>query len=87
MNTAHIVSSFDRDLETAQALVMRMGGLVEVALLDAAEALRGSKAARSLPRGCGPGTQLSTRWRTRSTPNARCFWRCAARRRATCGRC
>ncbi|MBL9064445.1 phosphate signaling complex protein PhoU [Tabrizicola sp.] len=39
MNTAHIVSSFDRDLETAQALVMRMGGLVEVALLDAAEAL------------------------------------------------
>jgi phosphate transport system protein len=39
MNTAHILSAFDRDLEAAQALVMRMGGLVETALLDAAEAL------------------------------------------------
>jgi phosphate transport system protein len=39
MNQAHIVTSFDRDLEAAQALVMRMGGLVETALLDAAEAL------------------------------------------------
>lgn len=39
MNTAHIVSAFDRDLESAQALVMRMGGLVETALLEAAEAL------------------------------------------------
>lgn len=39
MNTAHILAAFDRDLEAAQALVMRMGGLVETALLDAAEAL------------------------------------------------
>ncbi len=39
MNQAHILSAFDRDLEAAQALVMRMGGLVETALLDAAEAL------------------------------------------------
>lgn len=39
MNTAHISSAFDRDLESAQALVMRMGGLVETALLEAAEAL------------------------------------------------
>lgn len=39
MNTLHIASAFDRDLESAQALVMRMGGLVEAALLDAAEAL------------------------------------------------
>lgn len=39
MNTAHISSAFDRDLEAAQALVMRMGGLVETALLDASEAL------------------------------------------------
>jgi phosphate transport system protein len=39
MNQAHIVTSFDRDLEAAQAMVMRMGGLVETALLDAAEAL------------------------------------------------
>ena len=39
MNSAHILSAFDRDLESVQALVMRMGGLVEAALLDAAEAL------------------------------------------------
>jgi phosphate transport system protein len=39
MTTGHIVTAFDRDLESAQALVMRMGGLVETALLDAAEAL------------------------------------------------
>jgi phosphate transport system protein len=38
-NTTHILSAFDRDLEAVQALVMRMGGLVETALLDAAEAL------------------------------------------------
>jgi phosphate transport system protein len=39
MNTTHILGAFDRDLEAVQALVMRMGGLVETALLDAAEAL------------------------------------------------
>jgi phosphate transport system protein len=39
MNNTHILSAFDRDLEAVQALVMRMGGLVETALLDAAEAL------------------------------------------------
>lgn len=37
--TPHIVSSFDRDLESVQAMIMRMGGLVETALLEAAEAL------------------------------------------------
>ncbi|MFT4150179.1 MAG: phosphate signaling complex protein PhoU [Paracoccaceae bacterium] len=35
----HIVSAFDRDLESVQAAIMKMGGLVESALLDAAEAL------------------------------------------------
>ena len=35
----HIVSSFDRDLEGIQARIMKMGGLVEQAILDAAEAL------------------------------------------------
>lgn len=35
----HIVSAFDRDLETVQALVVKMGGLVEEQLLDAAGAL------------------------------------------------
>jgi phosphate transport system protein len=39
MNMAHIATAFDRDLESTQALVLRMGGLVETALLDAAEAL------------------------------------------------
>ncbi len=35
----HIRSAFDKDLEGIQALVMRMGGLVEHALLQAAQAL------------------------------------------------
>lgn len=36
----HIVSSFDRDLESIQATVMKMGGLVEAGLSDAAKALK-----------------------------------------------
>lgn len=39
MKEPHILSAFDRDLEAVQAHVLRMGGLVEQALLDAAEAL------------------------------------------------
>ncbi|MFD1509292.1 phosphate signaling complex protein PhoU [Lacimonas salitolerans] len=39
MNTKHIVTSFDRDLEGIQATVMKMGGLVEQALMDAAKSL------------------------------------------------
>jgi phosphate transport system protein len=40
MNTdRHIASVFDRDLEGVQALVLRMAGLVEAALSDAANAL------------------------------------------------
>ena len=35
----HIASAFDRDLEAIQALIMKMGGLVEVAILDAAKSL------------------------------------------------
>lgn len=35
----HISSAFDRDLETLQALIMRMGGLVETSISDATEAL------------------------------------------------
>ena len=35
----HIARAFDRDLEAVQALVLRMGGLVEAALSDAATAL------------------------------------------------
>ena len=36
----HILSAFDRDLEAIRARVMRMGGLVEEALLNAARALK-----------------------------------------------
>ena len=39
MKDAHILSAFDRDLEAIQALIMRMGGMVEVAILDSARAL------------------------------------------------
>lgn len=38
-NNQHILRAFDRDLETVQALIMRMGGMVEAALADAARAL------------------------------------------------
>jgi phosphate transport system protein len=39
MSQSHILSAFDRDLEVIQTLVLKMGGLVEAAILDAAEAL------------------------------------------------
>jgi phosphate transport system protein len=47
MNTdhRHIASAFDRDLEGVQALVLRMGGLVESALAEAADALELNDAA------------------------------------------
>lgn len=35
----HIVTSFDRDLETIQAQIMKMGGLVEEAILKGAKSL------------------------------------------------
>ncbi len=37
--TQHIHSAFDRDLETIQAMIMKMGGLVEEAIIKAAKAL------------------------------------------------
>jgi phosphate transport system protein len=39
MKDPHIVRSYDRDLETIQALIMKMGGLVEAAILEAAQSL------------------------------------------------
>ncbi|HKK97296.1 MAG TPA: phosphate signaling complex protein PhoU [Marivita sp.] len=39
MNEQHISSAFDRDLEGIQARIMKMGGLVEQAILDSAKAL------------------------------------------------
>ncbi len=35
----HIASAFDRDLETIQARIMKMGGLVEAAITEAAQSL------------------------------------------------
>ena len=39
MANQHISSAYDRDLEAITTLIMKMGGLVEQAILDAAEAL------------------------------------------------
>src|SRR6056297_1907885 len=39
MSEQHIQSVFDRDLERVQALIMKMGGLVEVSILDAVRSL------------------------------------------------
>ena len=40
MNDTHIVSGFDRDLESVQANIMKMGGLVEAQIDKAITALR-----------------------------------------------
>lgn len=39
MTDQHIASAFDRDLEKIQAQIMKMGGLVENAILEAAVSL------------------------------------------------
>jgi phosphate uptake regulator len=53
MNNTHISSAFDRDLEGIQMLLMKMGGLVESAILDAAQALetRDGELAEQVRRG------------------------------------
>ena len=49
----HIATVFDRDLEAIQASIMKMGGLVEAAILDAAQALetRDEELAETVRRG------------------------------------
>jgi phosphate transport system protein len=49
----HIATVFDRDLEAIQATIMKMGGLVEAAILDAAQALdtRDQELAETVRRG------------------------------------
>lgn len=49
----HIVASYDRDLEAIQALIMKMGGLVEAAVLEAANSLerRDEELAEQVRRG------------------------------------
>ena len=39
MSNEHILRAFDRDLEAVQAMILKMGGLVETALADAARAV------------------------------------------------
>lgn len=39
MQEQHIASAFDRDLEAIQAQIMKMGGLVEAAIMEAARSL------------------------------------------------
>ena len=39
MTNAHTAKAFDDDLEIIQAMIMKMGGLVETAILDASQAL------------------------------------------------
>lgn len=53
MNEEHISSAFDRDLETVQALIMKMGGLVEEAILNSAISLekRDEELAEKVRRG------------------------------------
>lgn len=53
MNEPHIATVFDRDLEAIQAMIMKMGGLVEAAILDAAKALdtRDEELAEAVRRG------------------------------------
>ncbi|SPH17843.1 Phosphate-specific transport system accessory protein PhoU [Defluviimonas aquaemixtae] len=40
MSHEHILSAFDRDLEGVQALLMKMGGMVETSITEAAQALQ-----------------------------------------------
>ncbi len=39
MNDPHIASAFDRDLEAIQAMIVKMGGLVEAAIIDGTRSL------------------------------------------------
>ncbi len=39
MSDQHIASAYDRDLESIQALILKMGGLVEAAIIDGAQSL------------------------------------------------
>ena len=56
----HIHSAYDRELESIQALIMRMGGLVEAAIVDAAKSLeaRDVELAEEVRRGDGAVDRL-----------------------------
>ena len=59
MNSEHISSAFDRDLENIQAQMLRMGGLAEAAMRDAITALEtGDLSVRGVHRGCTGGVRV-----------------------------
>ena len=60
MQDQHIASAYDRDLEAIQAMLAKMGGLVEEAITDAAKALetRDEDLAESVRRGDGAVDRL-----------------------------
>ena len=39
MNEQHIASAYDRDLDAIQAMIIKMGGLVEAAIIDGTKSL------------------------------------------------
>ena len=51
----HIRTAFDRDLDQLQAQMLRMGGLVEVAILDAAKSFENQENPRKLLRMASVG--------------------------------
>ena len=53
IDAPHIQSAYDRELESIQALIMRMGGLVEAAIMEAARSLeeRDEELAEGVRRG------------------------------------
>ena len=60
MNEQHIASAFDRDLEAIQAQIMKMGGLVENAILEAAISLetRDEERAEAVRKAIKPSMRL-----------------------------
>ena len=62
MTEPHIAKAFDRDLEEVQGLIMKMGGLVEVAILDASKAI--STRDEKSPTGFSAATRPSTGWKS-----------------------
>ena len=60
IDAPHIQTAYDRELESIQALIMRMGGLVEAAIMDATRSLedRDEELAEGVRRGDGAVDRL-----------------------------